>query len=81
MQSIEVQVGRRASPINAQEREFFLELIQDEPILADRRTDGRTVSLKKQAWQRIAVQLNAAGYGEPKTAYQLQKIWERMKIK
>ena len=73
--------SRRASPINEVERDLLIELVGAQPVVSNRSTDGRIVALKKEAWEKIALYMNAAGHGEKRTPYQYMKIWERIKAK
>ena len=73
--------SRRASPINEVERDLLIELVGAQPVVSNRGTNGRIVALKKEAWEKIALHMNAAGHGEKRTPYQYMKIWERIKAK
>ena len=73
--------SRRASPIDEVERDLLIELVGAQPILSNRDTDGRIVALKNQAWEKIALHMNAAGHGERRTPYQYMKVWEHIKAK
>ncbi|KAK8381920.1 hypothetical protein O3P69_015140 [Scylla paramamosain] len=74
-----VLVGQRASPINSLECEHLTKLVQNEIILDNESTDGKIMAMKKLAWERVTLHLNAAGYCEKRTVYQLQKVWECIK--
>ncbi|KAK4327498.1 hypothetical protein Pmani_002053 [Petrolisthes manimaculis] len=71
----------RTSPMTAGERDIFLNLIREEKVINDRRTDRRIVVLKNHAWKRVTDGFNAAGLGPKRTIQQLKKAWERLKVK
>lgn len=60
---------------------LLLSLLEDEPIINNKETNGKAVALKQKAWDKIEGQFNAMNLGPRRTKTQLQKAWERLKGK
>ena len=71
----------RVSPISPPERELLIGLISDEKILQNRKTDGRVLLQKREAWGQITRHFNAHHLGPKCTEQQLRKVWERLKVR
>ncbi|KAK3890151.1 hypothetical protein Pcinc_005883 [Petrolisthes cinctipes] len=63
------------------ERDMLLSMIEEEPIITNRETNGKVVGLKNKAWDRLESKYNAMNVGSKRSKKQLQKAWERMKTK
>ncbi|XP_050707377.1 myb/SANT-like DNA-binding domain-containing protein 3 [Eriocheir sinensis] len=71
----------RTSPISSAEKQMLIGLITQEPILKNRKTDGKLLEQKRRAWARITQHFNAHNMGPKRTEGQLRKIWEKIRVK
>ncbi|XP_045101889.1 uncharacterized protein LOC123498640 [Portunus trituberculatus] len=71
----------RANPISIPERDLLIQLIRDEKTLENKKTDGKTILQKREAWARITRTFNSHNLGCVRSEHQLKKVWERLKVK
>ncbi|KAK3888198.1 hypothetical protein Pcinc_007729 [Petrolisthes cinctipes] len=72
----------RQTPVSSQGISLLVDIVGQHPVVCDRRSDARIVAVKNEAWENIAAAFNATGVGgQPRTAKQLKKIWDRIKSK
>ncbi|KAK3892488.1 hypothetical protein Pcinc_003720 [Petrolisthes cinctipes] len=67
--------------MSQQEQNMLLTMIEEEPIINNKDTNGKVVALKNKAWERLESKYNAMNLGPKRTKKQLQKAWERLKTK
>ncbi|KAK3877940.1 hypothetical protein Pcinc_017408 [Petrolisthes cinctipes] len=74
------QGKNRQAPVSSQGISLLIDIVGQHPVVCDRRSDARIVAVKNEAWENIAAAFNATGVGgQPRTAKQLKKIWDRIK--
>ncbi|KAK3887133.1 hypothetical protein Pcinc_008723 [Petrolisthes cinctipes] len=81
MEGTIIETAARVSPMSQLERDMLLSMIEEEPIITNRETNGKVVGLKNKAWDRLESKYNAMNVGSKRSKKQLQKAWERMKTK
>ncbi|KAK3895127.1 hypothetical protein Pcinc_001142 [Petrolisthes cinctipes] len=67
--------------MSQQERNMLLSMIEEEPIITNKETNGKVVALKNKAWDGLESKYNGMNVGLKRSKKQLQKAWERMKTK
>ncbi|KAK3891173.1 hypothetical protein Pcinc_004962 [Petrolisthes cinctipes] len=67
--------------MSQQDRDMLLSMIEEEPIITNKETNGKVVALKNKAWDRLESKYNAMNVGSKRSKKQLQKAWERKKTK
>ncbi|KAK3866127.1 hypothetical protein Pcinc_028325 [Petrolisthes cinctipes] len=81
MEGTSVEAAARVSPMSQAERSMLIALIEEEPIVTNKETNGKVVALKIKAWDRVENKFNAMNLGPNRTKKQLQKVWDRLKTK
>ena len=62
------------------EKQILLGLVQEKAaVLESKKSDGRTVELKKKAWEELTIIFNEQGEVSTRDGAQLKKFWENMK--
>nr|CAI5830765.1 unnamed protein product [Callosobruchus analis]CAI5852792.1 unnamed protein product [Callosobruchus analis]CAI5863367.1 unnamed protein product [Callosobruchus analis] len=60
------------------DRELFLQMLANYPLIEDKRSDTYTIEKKKKAWDKITAEFNAAA-SETRTTIQLKRLWDKVK--
>lgn len=61
------------------ERDLIVALVQERPIIEDKRIHAQNVELKRKAWNELTIAFNSHSHVTPRNHIQLKRCWENIK--
>ncbi|VEN39715.1 unnamed protein product [Callosobruchus maculatus] len=60
------------------DKELFLQILGNHPVVEDKRSNSYNIERKKKAWDNITAEFNVAAI-ETRTTVQLKRLWDKIK--
>ncbi|CAH0589033.1 unnamed protein product [Chrysodeixis includens] len=61
------------------ERDLIVALVQERPIIEDKRIHAQNIELKRKAWNELTTEFNSHSHVTPRNHIQLKRCWENIK--
>lgn len=77
-----VIIFRMNKPYTEREKLLVAQLVREQEVIENKKTDGATLQQKNKAWELISISFNSQPeITGPRSAGQLKKLWSNLKHK